>query len=140
MSYVGLLTTVNLYKTQKADLTGELSNILMNITRSSRKSTELMQQETEQKSQIREDYMYVKADDETETHYQVRCEDGQDKLDQIEQDFELQIQKINTWEAELEFQKQTKETQVQVTGSYLDSFTEALKNNIKKDFTYGQGK
>ena len=144
MSYSGLLSTVNLYRTQKTDLTGELSDILMSLTRASRKGTELMYEETQQKAQIKEDYKTEIGELETPEAYAIRRDEAEEdckyELDQVEAEFELQLEKINCWEQELEFQKQTKETQVQMTGSYLESFTEVLKNNIKKDFTYGQGK
>ena len=144
MSYAGILATVNLYKTQKNDLTSDLSDILMNITDASRQSSTLMQQENEDKSYLREKYTTTQGEKEDDTTYELRKSKAdaelKDGMDEIESEFECQLEKISTWEAELEFQKQTKETEVQVTSSYLDSFTEVLKNNVKKDFTYGQSK
>jgi len=127
MSYAGILATVNLYKSEKNQLTSDLSDILMNITDASKKTADLTAQETEKKSYVRENY------DKEDTEYQVQ-------MDEINAEFEDQLSQVNAWESELEQQKQAKETQVQMTSSYLDSFTEVLKNNVKKDFTYGQGK
>lgn len=127
MSYAGILATVNLYKAEKNMLTSDLSDILMNITDASKQCSDLTEQENERKSAVRENY------DKEDTEYKVQ-------MDEIENEFEGQLSQVNAWESELEQQKQAKETQVQMTSSYLDSFTEVLKNNVKKDFTYGQGK
>lgn len=127
MSYAGILATVNLYKAEKNMLTSDLSDILMNITDASKQCSDLTEQENERKSAVRENY------DKEDTEYKVQ-------MDEINNEFEGQLSQVNAWESELEQQKQAKETQVQMTSSYLDSFTEVLKNNVKKDFTYGQGK
>jgi len=125
MSYAGILATVNLYKTEKAQLTGELSNILMSITDASKQTSELMQKENQERASVKENY------DADSTEYKV-------EMDDIDSEYQAKLQDINSWEAELQQEKQNKETQVQATSSFLDSFTEVLKNNVKKDFTYGQ--
>lgn len=125
MSFAGIQTTVNLYTMQQADLTNRLSDIMHDITRASSQSTELLENVNAQKNDVKNSY----ASDSQEY---------KDKMEEIEDNYELELATINNWETELEAEKAQLETEVQAVTSYKESFTSALKQNVQKDFKYAQ--
>lgn len=129
MAVAAVETTVLAYQTEEANLTSRLSSIMMRITQASQQSTQLLEQENEKKAPYLQ-----KA--ESNSNYADTTE-YKTAMDEINSDYELQLKEINTWESELEQQKNTLETQIKVVQNYKDSFTSVLKSNIKKDFSYG---
>jgi hypothetical protein len=125
MAYAGLLATVNLYTAEKADLTSQLSTIMESISRATGESSQISSDEASEQSALAAKY----GTDSTE--YEVAN-------DELEHKYDAQLKAINAWESELQVQKQNLETQVQEVSSYLESFQSALKDNVKKDFKYGQ--
>lgn len=125
MSFVGIQQTINLYSMQQAYLTNELTDILMRITSASGKTTDLLEATNAKKCDVNNTYS------SESTQYQV-------EMEKIEDEYNLQLAKITEWESELEVQKQNLETEIQVTTSYKESFTSALKQNVQKDFKYAQ--
>lgn len=126
MASAGMLGTVDLYILERDDLTKQVSDILLDITRASGKTSEIMQQETKQEQALEKEYGSTDS-----TEYQAA-------LSELKDEYDLKLQNINTWEKELEVQKQNDQTQLQEVNNYIESFQSVLKNNIKKDYTYGQ--
>lgn len=131
MAFSGLLTTVNLYTMQEADLTNRLSDIMQNITRASSKTTKLLTDTTAKKQAINEE-----ADNDQSYADSTQYERD---MSAVEDDYELQLAQINEWESQLETEKDSLETQLQATTAYKESFTGALKQNVQKSFKYGGG-
>ena len=127
MAFVGIQQTINLYSMQQASLTNELSDILMEITDASSQGTKLVKETNSKKAAVKEEY------DTDDTEYDVQ-------MSEIEDEYELKLAEITEWESELEVKKENMETEIQAITSYKDSFTSALKQNVQKDFKYGQGK
>jgi len=130
MSIAALNGKLLLYTQEKADLTKRLTSIMGDLNVATNNSTDLMEQTGakrayyNQKAQADPDY----ADS---TEYEVETE-------AVESDYQLQLAKINSWESELQTEKSNVETDLKEVTSYEESWTTLLKNNIKKDFSYGQ--
>lgn len=135
MTYAGILATVQLYQLEKADLTSQISDILMDITKASKKTSEYMEEETQKRRDLKEEYGITSGSTTSSsdsTEYQAA-------LDEIESEYEAKLADVNSWEKELEMQKQNLQTELQATTSYLESFQKVLQENVKKDSTYGGG-
>lgn len=114
---------------EKASITQRLMGIMDNINVATLNSTDLMEQTNEKRS-----YYSQKAENDStyadSTEYKVETA-------AVENDYQLQLSKINSWDSQLQQEKNNLETQLKVVTSYEESWTTLLKNNIKKDFTYG---
>lgn len=129
-SVAGIVTTINIFTLQEADLTNQISDIMENITRASAKSTKVLSDYRDKKTAVRE----RAADD------QAYADSAQYDADMsaVEDDYELQLSEINNWEKELEQEKMHLETELKVASSYKESFMGMLKQNVQKSFKYGQ--
>lgn len=132
MSYAGILATVQLYKLEKADLTSQVSDILMDITKASGKTTDYMAAENKEMENVKKQYSSDSGESTDSTEYEAA-------VDEIKNEFNLKLQEVNEWEKQLETQKQNLETELQATSSYLESYESVLKDNVKKDSSYGGG-
>ena len=56
---------------------------------------------------------------------------------ELQNDHEFEMASINSWESELELQKENLETQLNEVSSYENTWQKLLKTNIKNEFTYG---
>lgn len=125
MSSSSILGIVELYISQKNELISEASDILMQITAASRKTSTLSTQTEKAKNAAATLY----GDDTTE--YKTAC-------DEIQNDYELQLSQINSWEKELEVKKSNIESREQAVNVYLESYQSVLKQNVQKDYKYAQ--
>ena len=57
--------------------------------------------------------------------------------EQLEQEHELELANINSWEQELELEKNNLETQLNEISTFESTWTKLLQTNIKSDFSYG---
>lgn len=129
MATAGLLATIDLYVMEKDQLTTQVSDILMDITKVTKISSDITIEESKKKQAIndkaQEDSTYADS-----TEYEV------DK-DEITAEFETKLAAINEWEKQLEMKKSNLETQLQAISAFEQSFETVLKENLKKDFKYG---
>lgn len=129
MTIAALHGTLLLYTMEKADLTQRLMGIMDNINTATASTTDLMEQTNEKRA-----YYSAKAEANPtyadSTTYKIEAQ-------AVEDDYQLQLAEINSWETQLQQEKSQTETQLKVITSYEESFTSLLKNNVKKDFTYG---
>lgn len=58
---------------------------------------------------------------------------------QLTNDHEFELASINSWESQLELEKEMYETQMNEITSYENSWLKLLQQNIKVEFTYGGG-
>jgi len=130
MSIAALHGTLLLYTQEKANLTSTLMGIMDNLNVANLNSTELMEQ-----TGVKRAYYNQKAQENPDyadsTEYEIQT-------DAVEADYQLQLAQINSWESQLQTEKGNCETELKVITAYEESWTTLLKNNIKKDFTYGQ--
>jgi len=129
MSIAALNGTLLMYTQEKADLTSRLMSIMGDLNVATANSTDLMEQTGEKRA-----YYNQKAEaDPTyadSTEYKVTS-------DAVESDYQLQLANINSWESQLNTEKSNVETELKVVTTYEENWTTLLKENIKKDFTYG---
>ncbi len=59
-------------------------------------------------------------------------------MEQCENEHELELANLNSWEQELELQKNNLETQLNEINTFESSWTKLLQTNVKSDFSYGQ--
>lgn len=131
MAYAGILATIEFYTARKDDLTSQLSDIMLDINQATRESGNVAQQESNKRQTL---LNRAKSD----STYADSTEYAQDKQD-LEDKYNARLEEINSWEKELEAQKQNIQTEVQATSAYIESYTSMIKDNIKHDFTYGKG-
>ena len=58
-------------------------------------------------------------------------------MEQLLKEHEFDLQNIQSWESQLEMDKNNYETQLNVLSQYESSWQKLLSNNIKSDFSYG---
>lgn len=129
MTIAALNGTLLLYTMEKASATSRLMDIMDNLNVATTNTTDLMEQTNEKRA-----YYAAKAEEDPEyadtTEYAAT-------VDAVENDYQLQLAEINSWESQLQRDKTAVETKLKVITSYEESWNSLLKNNIKKDFTYG---
>lgn len=129
MTIAAIQGTLLLYTMQKADITQNLMGIMDNMNIANRNSTELMEQTNEKRayySQMAEnDPAYADS-----TQYEIDS-------DAVENDYQLQLSQINSWDSQMQQEKNSLETELKMVTSYEESYTALLRTNIKKSFTYG---
>ena len=57
--------------------------------------------------------------------------------EQCKNEHELELANLNSWEQELELEKNNLETQLNEISTFESSWTKLLQTNIKNDFSYG---
>ena len=57
--------------------------------------------------------------------------------EQCQQEHELELANLNSWEQELELEKNNLETKLNEINTFESSWTKLLQTNIKNDFSYG---
>ena len=111
------------YTQQKSRISSKLSDIQMQQLSASRQVAEKQLEYNSQLSDIFYEY------GETDLYGELLLE--------LQSDHEFELSKINTWESELEVQKEGLETQLNEISSYEQAWQKLLTNNIKVEFTYG---
>jgi Siphovirus Gp157. len=124
MSFTGIQAVVDFYTMQEANLTNQMTDIMMAITRASGEIAGIAIDFRDQRNAVRNAY------NRDSSAYK-------DAMDEIQDDYELKLAEITAWESELETKKDALEAEIKATSSYKDSFQQALKQNIQSDFKYG---
>ncbi len=113
---------------QKSRLTTKLSNIQMNQL-AAMKSVAQKQQEFNNKLSA----LYY--DDE----FGYGTDEYGEMLLELQNDHEFEMASINSWESQLEIDKEVTETQLNEVSQYEASWQKLLQQNIKSEFSYGGG-
>ena len=125
MAISNIHETLLLYTKQKSLINDKLSTNMMNLLNSSKQTAENQAKYNDQMDNIY--YNYYEDDPET---YELLTE-------QLEQEHDLELANINSWEQELELEKNNLETQLNEINTFESSWTKLLQTNIKSDFSYG---
>lgn len=132
MAFTGIQGTIDFYTQQEADLTNQITDILMSETLASRETTEIANQSVNQRTMVKNEY--------TSSDGQITNIQGyDDAMADIQDNYQLQLAKISSWESELQTKQQQLETQLKAITSYKESFMGVLKQNVQKSFKYGDG-
>lgn len=125
MAISNIHETLLLYTKQKALINDKLSTNMMDLLNSSKQTAQ-------------EQSLYNKKMDNIYYNY---YEDDQDTYEllvgQLQQDHELKLANLNSWESELEVEKNNLETQLNEISTFESTWTKLLQTNIKNDFSYG---
>ena len=113
------------YTKQQTAINAKLGNIMMDIAFGTRNYANKQQQYNEQV----QNYYFQYNESDPDMYY--------DLVEALENEHELDLARLESWEANLEAQKSELETQLNEITTFRDNCTKLLSNNIKKDFTYG---
>ena len=125
MAISNIHETLLMYTKQKALINDKLSTNMMNTLSASKQTAENQAKYNDQMDDIY--YNYYEDDSET---YELLTE-------QLEQEHELELANLNSWEQELELEKNNLETQLNEINTFESTWTKLLQTNIKSDFSYG---
>lgn len=125
MAISNIHETLLMYTKQKALINDKLSTNMMNTLSASKQTAENQAKYNDQMNNIY--YNYYEDDPAT---YELLTK-------QLEQEHELQLANINSWEQELELEKNNLETQLNEISTFESTWTKMLQTNIKGDFSYG---
>jgi hypothetical protein len=113
---------------QKSRLNTKLSNIQM---------TQLSAMQAVQKKQLEYNNKL------SALYYDDECGYGTEEYGEIllelQNDHEFEMASLNSWESQLELEKESTETQLNEVTQYEASWQKLLQQNIKSDFSYGAG-
>ena len=126
MSIANLQEKLLFYTRQKSRINLQLSNIQMNQLSATRSSA-TKQQEYNQKLSA----LYCDED------HGYGTDEYSEMLLELQNDHEFEMASINSWESELELQKENLETQLNEVSSYENTWQKLLQTNIKNEFAYG---
>ena len=126
MAISNIHETLLMYTKQKALINDKLSTNMMNTLSASKQTAENQAKYNDQMDDIYYNYYY---EDDPET-YELLTE-------QLEQEHELELANLNSWEQELELEKNNLETQLNEINTFESTWTKLLQTNIKSDFSYG---
>ena len=125
MAISNIHDTLLLYTKQKALINDKLSTNMMDLLNSSKQTAQ-------------EQSLYNKKMDDIYYHYYEEDQDTYELLvEQLQQDHELKLANLNSWESELEVEKNNLETQLNEITTFESTWTKLLQTNIKNDFSYG---
>lgn len=125
MAISNLHETLLMYTKRKSLINRKLSTTMMDILNSSRQVAE---EQAKYNDNLNEFY-YTYYDKDPEA-YEILVENA-------ENEHELALANLNSWESQLELQKNNLETQLNEITSYESSWTKLLQTNLKNDFSYG---
>ncbi len=125
MAISNIHETLLLYTKQKSLINEKLSTVMMDMLNSSKQVAENQAKYNDQMNQIY--YGYYEDDPE---NYELLTE-------QLQQEHELELANLNSWEQELELEKNNLETKLNEINTFESSWTKLLQTNIKNDFSYG---
>lgn len=125
MAISNIHETLLMYTKQKAMINDNLSTTMMNLLNSSKQTAETQAKYNKQMNDIY--YNYYEEDPDS---YELLTE-------QCEQQHELDLANLNSWEQELELEKNNLETKLNEITTFEASWTKLLQTNIKSDFSYG---
>jgi hypothetical protein len=119
--------TMLCYAKQKSLFTKQITDIQFTIIAGTRKSLAL---QTQYNQKLQNYYYQYKDRDDLQAEYQALC-------DELETEYEYNLQNINSWEQELESRKENLDLRVAEITQQETAIKSLMKNNFKQDFTYG---
>jgi hypothetical protein len=114
------------YTKQKSQISMQLSDVQMKQLSAS-KSVQTEQQEYN--AQLSALYF--------DENYGYGTDEYQEMLLELQNEHEFELASINTWESELDIQKENLETQLNEITTYETTWQKLLSTAIKNDFSYG---
>ena len=126
MAISNIHETLLMYTKQKSAINARLSEVMLNMVSASRRSADLQKEYNEKVQEAYHDPDYGYGTDE----YEMIVED-------FENEHNFDLAQLESWESELELEKNGLETKLNEITSFEASWQKMLSNNIKNDFKYG---
>lgn len=126
MSIANLQEKLLFYTKQKSQISLQLSDVQMDQL-SATKSMAAEQQE----------YNAKLSDLYYDEEYGYGTDEYSEMLLELQNDHEFELASLNSWESQLELEKENLETQLNEITTYESSWQKLLSTNIKNDFSYG---
>lgn len=114
------------YTQQKSLISSKLSNIQMQQLSATKDSAAKQQAYNQQLQELYYDDEYGYGTDE---YSQMLLE--------LQNEHEFELSSLNSWESELDLQKENLETQLNEINGYESAWQKLLSTNIKNEFSYG---
>lgn len=125
MAISNIHETLLMYTKQKSMINNKLSTVMMNILGASKTNAD-----NQAKYNDKQQDLYF-------AYYQDNPDEYMLQVENLEQEHELELATLNSWEKELELQKNNLETKLNEITTFENSWTKLLQTNIKNDFSYG---
>lgn len=132
MATAGIQGLIDLYTMQADHLTGEISGVSIEMIQATKQATTLANETSDKKQAVK--MSYEGDDGEVDEAY---MDDYNEEISEIQDDYELKLEVINTWETELQNKQNSLQSQLQEINSYKSAYQSALKQNIGVDFKFG---
>lgn len=128
MAFTGIQTTIDFYTQRESELTNKITEILMSETMASRETSQIASDSIDKRTVV-------------ENTYQGHTDNPgySAAMAEIQDEYQLQLAKITSWESELEVEQHNLETELKATTAYKESFQSVLKQNVQTSFKYGDG-
>ncbi|MBO8430881.1 hypothetical protein IAC76_05790 [Spirochaetes bacterium] len=127
MAISNIQETLLMYTKQKSMLNNQLSGVMFDLLNAAKDTSEV---QAKYNDKIQEYYYLYMQDGLDETYYQEITE-------QLEKEREFELANLNSWETELELDKNNYETRLNEVTTFEATWTKLMQTNIKNDFTYG---
>ena len=125
MAISNIHETLLLYTKQKALINDRLSAVMMDSLSASKQTAE---NQAKYNNKLNEAYY---------TYYETEPDVYQMLAEQYENEHQLELATVNSWEEELELEKDNLETQLNEINTFESTWTKLLQTNVKNDFSYG---
>ena len=138
MAIANLQEKLLFFTQQKSRISNQLSNVQMNQLSATKQIQTKQQNFNQQLSALYYDDEYGYGTDEYSEQYEILLNEhtvGPIWIDGNEHEFEMAS--INSWESQLELEKENLENQLNEVQTYETSWQKLLSTNIKNDFSYG---
>jgi len=126
MAIANLQEKLLFFAKQKSQISLQLSDVQMKQLSAS-KSVQTKQQEYNAKLSD----LYYDED------YGYGTDEYSEMLLELQNEHEFELASINSWESQLDIEKENLETQLNEIQNYESSWQKLLQTNIKNDFSYG---
>ena len=126
MAIANLQEKLLFFTQQKSRISNQLSNVQMNQLSATKQSQTKQQNFNQQLSALYYDDEYGYGTDEYSEQYEI-----------LLNEHEFEMASINSWESQLELEKENLENQLNEVQTYETSWQKLLSTNIKNDFSYG---
>jgi len=127
MSIANLQEKLLFFTRQKSNISKKLSDVQMRQMEAAKQVQEKQQLFNAELSEL----YYTYYADDPELYSQM--------YETLVDDHEFELSSINSWESQLEMEKEQYETQLNEITNYETSWQKLLAQNIKVEFTYGGG-
>lgn len=127
MAISNIQETLLMYTKQKSMINNQLSGIMFDLLNAAKDTSQI---QSKYNDKIQEYYYLYMQEGIDEDYYQIVTE-------QLEKQREYELANLNSWETELELDKNNYETRLNEVTTFEATWTKLLQTNVKNDFTYG---